>query len=85
MEDLKKILTEARIIPALSDLLQHGAECWLVGGTLRDWLLGRPVKDFDIATPKDPSDLAMRFAERVGGKWFLMDQQRRQSRVVLRG
>jgi poly(A) polymerase len=85
MEDLKKILTDARIIPALSDLLQHGAECWLVGGTLRDWLLGRPVKDFDIATPKDPSDLAMRFAERVGGKWFLMDQQRRQSRVVLRG
>jgi poly(A) polymerase len=85
MEDLKKILTDARIIPALTDLLGPGRGCWLVGGTLRDWLLGRPVKDFDIATPGDPSDLAVRFADRVGGKWFLMDEKRRQSRVVLKG
>jgi len=85
MENLKKILTEAHILPALTDLLGPEREAWLVGGTLRDWLLGRPVKDFDIATPGDPSALAVRFAERVAGKWFLMDEKRRQSRVVLKG
>lgn len=84
-ESLDKILSEARIRPLLTDLLTAGDECCLVGGTLRDWLLGRPVTDFDFATPGDPTALARRFAHAVDGSWFLLDPQRRQSRVVVRG
>jgi poly(A) polymerase len=85
MESLRKILTGARLLPDLVELLGPREPCYLVGGALRDWLLGREVTDFDVATPGDPTDLAQRFAGRVGGKWFLMDRQRRQSRVVVKG
>lgn len=84
MEALKNILTEARILPELPALLPPDGECLLVGGALRDWLLEREVTDFDFATPGDPTALAQRFAARTGGKWFILDRERRQSRVVAR-
>ncbi len=85
MESLKKILTDARVLSALTDLLPAAGECCLVGGTLRDWQLGRAVTDFDFATPGDPTVLARNFARAIGGSWFLLDPERRQSRVVAAG
>ncbi|OHB27297.1 MAG: hypothetical protein A2X84_09485 [Desulfuromonadaceae bacterium GWC2_58_13] len=51
---------------------------------MRDHLLGRPSADFDFATPYDPTRVACRFASRIGGRWFMMDRLRKQSRVVLK-
>ncbi len=85
MIELERILREAHLLSRLTDLLGAGESCWLVGGVLRNWRLGLPVDDFDLATPGDPSDLARRFAQAVGGTWFLLDGERRQSRVVVKG
>ncbi len=81
---LHAILTAARILPELPRLLAPGEPLFLVGGTLRDWLLGRSIGDFDFATPGDPTTLAQRFAQCIGGHWFLLDEVRRQSRITLR-
>lgn len=78
---LRNTLVQARV-PLLASLLAPDMECYLVGGALRDWQLGRPVSDFDFAVSGDPTDLARKFAESVGGHWFMLDAERRQSRVV---
>lgn len=85
MEHLSRLLAEGRILPDLIDLLGEDESCHLVGGALRDHLLERTVSDFDFATPGDPTPLARRFAVRVGGKWFVLDRERAQSRVVAGG
>lgn len=63
--------------------VDHGP-LWLVGGALRDALQGRPSDDYDFASPYDPTPLAKAFARRCAGSWFMMDKERRQSRVVLK-
>jgi len=80
---LRAILLQARI-PLLASLLPPEMECFLVGGALRDWQLNRPVSDFDFAVSGDPTELAQSFAAAVGGHWFMLDPERRQSRVVTR-
>jgi len=72
------------VLSLLAGLLGEDRECYLVGGAIRDALLGRPVSDFDFAMPRDPTELARSFAERCGGTWFFLDEERRQSRVVRR-
>ncbi len=82
MESLQSILRQAHIVPKLTALLRPEETCFLVGGALRDWCLGRRPADFDFATPFDPTELGRRFAAKIGGKWFFLDRERRQSRVV---
>ena len=84
MERLRNMLEKARIIPELIRLLPAGQPCYLVGGALRDWLLGRCAADFDFTTPDDPTPLAKRWADATGGRWFMLDDERSYSRVVLR-
>jgi poly(A) polymerase len=63
--------------------LDHQADAWLVGGSLRDLLLARVVEDVDIAVAGDPTPLAQSWAQQVEGRWFWLDQERLQSRVLL--
>jgi len=58
-------------------------DAWLVGGCLRDMLLGLPVVDIDIATSADPTPLAQDWAETINARWFWLDAERLQSRVLL--
>ncbi len=82
MEQLESHLKRARIIPLLTGLLSVDLPCYLVGGAVRDLLDGRLIKDFDFATPRDPTRLAQAFSRAVGGSWFMLDAERRQSRVI---
>ncbi len=82
--DLRKILIKTRVIPVLAGLLPPGETIYLVGGALRNWRLGRATADFDFASAFDPTELARRFAAAVGGHWFFLDEERRQSRVAVR-
>ena len=84
MDRLRNMLEEARVIPELTRQLPAGQPCYLVGGALRDWLLGRCAADFDFTTPDDPTPLAKRWADATGGRWFMLDDERAYSRVVLR-
>ncbi|HEY5673223.1 MAG TPA: hypothetical protein VIR78_05945 [Malonomonas sp.] len=79
-------LTESQ--PAFETLVkqirQQRLDAWLVGGLLRDLLLQRRISDIDLATGSDPTPLAKQWAGQVGGRWFWLDQQRLQSRVLLK-
>jgi len=55
----------------------------IAGGAVRDFLLGRTFHDLDISTRNDPTSAARRFSRDIGGKWFWLDRERRQSRVLL--
>lgn len=84
-------------IDAMSDALQRcphfdllvslckDKNAYIVGGALRDALLHRPISDLDLIFPEDPTPLARSFAKIIGGHWFWLDRERRQSRVVLKG
>jgi len=72
---------------ALSALIeqfqQHQIRAWLVGGAIRDLILNRPVTDIDIAIAGDPTAIAKDWAGEVSGRWFWLDAERKQSRVLL--
>ncbi|MEZ4485146.1 MAG: hypothetical protein R2864_11345 [Syntrophotaleaceae bacterium] len=82
LKDLQLELTQNRILPVLSSLLPKDGPCYLVGGAVRDALQNRPSRDYDFTTPYDPSDLARGLAQALEGAWFMLDEPRRQSRVV---
>jgi poly(A) polymerase len=56
---------------------------WLVGGTLRDLLLGLSPADIDLCCSIDPTAIARAWSRQVDGRWFWLDQARKQSRVLL--
>lgn len=80
---LAKLFTQFPAVREVS-LLAGGKELYVVGGALRDLLLGRPLADVDFAAPDDPTPLAQAFARRTGGRWFFLDETRRQSRVAMK-
>jgi poly(A) polymerase len=76
-------LNDHPFIRRLADLLSSDAECYLVGGAIRDLLLDRPCNDFDFVTPFDPSFLAQTLARQLRGTWFYLDRKRCQSRLLI--
>lgn len=71
-------------LQALRKLLRHNRlNAWLVGGSVRDLLLSRAVVDIDIAVDRDPTAIAQEWARKNNGRWFWLDQDRLQSRVLL--
>ena len=72
--DLRDYL-DARSLPA-----------YLVGGIVRDALLGRSTEDIDIAVDTDPSNMlnvAEDIAEKVDGRFVLLNRERGAARIVL--
>jgi poly(A) polymerase len=83
MERLKLLLDDSGILPYLNGRGQGAAPVYLVGGALRDSLMGTVVADFDFIMPEDPTVCAKGLAHIFGGSWFMLDQTRNQSRVVM--
>ena len=73
--------------PYLSVLAGLAAEpLYLVGGSVRDLLLGiGNIKDLDLAMAAGSETLAQAFADRIGGSFFFLDEDRKITRVVKRG
>ena len=56
---------------------------YLVGGAVRDLLLGHfDLKDIDLLIPSGSDAVARDFAKRINGSFFVLDEERRISRVV---
>ncbi len=56
---------------------------YLVGGSVRDLLIGVPnIKDIDLLMPTRSEDVARAFADRIGGSFFFLDEERKVTRVV---
>jgi poly(A) polymerase len=69
-----------RLIAGLAG--EFGVKAYLAGGGVRDCLLGRRVNDLDFALSGAFAELPRLFAERWGGTFFWLDEERLQSRVV---
>ncbi|MGB3903534.1 MAG: hypothetical protein WBB22_01295 [Anaerolineae bacterium] len=75
------------ILDRLRQLLtEHSCEAYLVGGYVRDRLMGRETEthDLDLAVAREAIGLARRAADRLGGAFVLLDEERQTARVVLR-
>lgn len=82
---LKKLLSDTPSLNVLLDMIdERDIDAWFVGGALRDLILKRHVEDVDLAFADDPTPLAKEWATGVRGRWFWLDQERQQSRVLLR-
>ncbi len=84
-DPIKNLLLDERIrlVTELADTFRVPA--YLVGGSLRDAVMGRPVRDYDFALGGAVCGLPKEFAARNGGKFFWLDREREQSRVVIGG
>ena len=67
----------------ISKMQESNDDFWLVGGCLRNSLLNLPQVDIDIAGSSDPAPLARSWSAEVSGRWFWLDEKRKQCRVLL--
>jgi tRNA nucleotidyltransferase/poly(A) polymerase len=58
-------------------------EGYLVGGSLRDALLDRDLTDLDLAVAGDAPEFARTLADRLGGHYVLLDNERGTARIAL--
>ncbi len=63
--------------------LPDPSRVWLVGGSVRDALLRRNIHDLDFVVAGDGLALARRVADKLGGAFFPLDEERGTGRVVL--
>lgn len=81
-----ELIPKGSIVEQVCAFLQaRSVEAYLVGGCVRDWLLGRSSHDIDFAVAGDAVELARQVADRMGGAFVLLDQERCTGRVVTRG
>ncbi len=59
-------------------------EVYLVGGAIRDYYLNRSSCDLDFVVPWKEDFLARRFANSIGGKFFILGDKERVARVILK-
>ncbi|MBI4303914.1 MAG: CCA tRNA nucleotidyltransferase [Chloroflexi bacterium] len=64
-------------------LVEQGIQSYIVGGWVRDVLLGRETADIDLAIGRDALEVAPKVAAILGGKYVLLDEVNRISRVVI--
>jgi len=80
-----EIALKGSIVEQVCAFLQaRSVKAYLVGGCVRDWLLGRPSHDIDFAVAGDAVKLARQVADRIGGAFVLLDDERGTGRVVVR-
>lgn len=65
-------------------MTERSCDGYLVGGYVRDQLLGRDTHDLDLAVGRQAISLARETANRLGGAFVLLDEERQTARVVLR-
>jgi tRNA nucleotidyltransferase/poly(A) polymerase len=73
------------VLPLVRRLLaERFCEGYLVGGYVRGQLLGRETWDLDLVVRADALGLAREAANRLGGAFVVLDEERQTGRVVLR-
>jgi len=83
---MNELIPKGSIVEQVCAFLRaRSIEAYLVGGCVRDWLLERSSHDFDFAVAGDAVELAREVADRMGGAFVLLDQERGTGRVVTRG
>jgi len=84
ISNLILFLNENRDLKLLISHMQKSPDdFWLVGGCLRNSILSLPQNDIDITCSGDPTLLIQTWVKEVSAHWFWLDEERRQSRVLL--
>jgi poly(A) polymerase len=65
-------------------ILPEEMRVYLVGGAVRDALLRRESHDLDFVIPGEAVRAARRVADALDGAFYLMDEERRTARVILK-
>ena len=85
MESAIGTLLAGQGLPLVRELsIALRVQAYVVGGCLRDLLLARKGNDVDIALAGAWRELPSIFAERTGGTFFWLDEERGHSRVIVR-
>jgi hypothetical protein len=63
-------------------LHRHGADGWLVGGSVRDRESGRPSPDIDVVVAGDAHAISRDVARELDVPWFTLSEEYRAYRVV---
>ena len=71
------------IISCLSHFASDERPLYLVGGAVRDSILGQPCKDYDIVCSGDVRGIARQYANEMKGAFYILDEARDTSRVLL--
>ena len=72
-----------KMLAAVAAVLRgHGAEGWLVGGSVRDLRLGRESPDIDVVVTGDARAIARDVARELGLPWFALSERHGAFRVV---
>ncbi len=80
-----EIIPKGSIVERICHFLRaRHVEFYLVGGYVRDRLLGRPSHDADFAVAGEALKLAREVADRFGGHFFPLDEERDTGRAVFR-
>jgi putative nucleotidyltransferase with HDIG domain len=73
-----------RIFDAIHAELRHEQPLYLVGGSVRDDMLGGTINDLDFVMPEDPTRLAKEVARRLKAGFFVLDDERRTTRILFK-
>jgi putative nucleotidyltransferase with HDIG domain len=72
-----------KILGMLSEYSTSTRPVYLVGGAVRDYLLDAPIHDLDFVLPGETRSVARALANRLNGAFYVMDEARDTTRVVL--
>lgn len=71
------------VLAAITSLARPGQPVYLVGGAVRDRILGRDYHDLDFVMEGETRGLARQVADSLAGGFYVLDNERDTSRVVL--
>jgi tRNA nucleotidyltransferase/poly(A) polymerase len=69
----------------IRQIIPDDTQVFLVGGAVRDALKRKPIRDYDFVVMEDVFDLARHVADKLGGAFFVMDDEREIARVIKSG
>ena len=77
---MKSLLIPKPAITIMTTLRDHGFECYLVGGAIRDYLLGLEPKDYDLCTSANEEEIRSCFP----GATFICDNGAKHGTLTIR-
>jgi poly(A) polymerase len=79
---LDKPMRFSDIITVVRESLPESGKAYLIGGAVRDAMLSRPIKDYDFLLSSEVFQTARRIADKIGGAYYPLDEERGAARVV---
>ncbi|MEA2008750.1 MAG: DUF5678 domain-containing protein [Chloroflexota bacterium] len=80
---MRKTITFSPLFESVQKILASTPDAYLVGGAIRDTLLLKPIHDLDFVLPANTFPSAREVANRLGGAFYPLDEERKTARVIV--